>query len=169
MSSRSASPKSTTKSWAWMTPPSSGGRCCGHHVMVARSAASGPERSADAVPLPPATGGKTPCCREEEDLKGGAVLKGVLEPGTGTATPQEGDLVRFLGGRVLYLLGPTFLHPSTQPPLLLSGVLAFQPAGRAPTGAVLYIFRTWGQRKTSAIRDWTGTAHAARHGAGRFG
>lgn len=31
--------------------------------------------------------------REEEDLKGGAVLKGVLEPGTGTATPQEGDLV----------------------------------------------------------------------------
>ncbi|EFN57340.1 hypothetical protein CHLNCDRAFT_142698 [Chlorella variabilis] len=31
--------------------------------------------------------------REEEDMKGGAVLKGTVEPGEGEATPQEGDLV----------------------------------------------------------------------------
>ena len=33
------------------------------------------------------------CCREEEDLKGGAVLKGIVEAGEGDATPQAGDLV----------------------------------------------------------------------------
>lgn len=32
--------------------------------------------------------------REEEDLKGGAVLKGTVEPGEGDETPKEGDLVR---------------------------------------------------------------------------
>ncbi|KAL4447985.1 hypothetical protein ABPG75_005204 [Micractinium tetrahymenae] len=31
--------------------------------------------------------------REEEDLRGGAVLKGTVEPGQGGGSPQEGDLV----------------------------------------------------------------------------
>lgn len=42
------------------------------------------------------------CCREEEDLKGGAVLKGTVQPGEGEERPREGDLVRRLalwGGR----------------------------------------------------------------------
>ena len=33
-------------------------------------------------------------CREEEDLKSGAVLQAVLHPGEGEAMPQDGDLVR---------------------------------------------------------------------------
>lgn len=37
------------------------------------------------------------CCREEEDLRAGAVLKGSVEPGEGSERPQEGDLVRGTG------------------------------------------------------------------------
>lgn len=33
--------------------------------------------------------------RENEDLSHGAILKGLLEDGTGEEAPQEGDLVIF--------------------------------------------------------------------------
>jgi hypothetical protein len=37
-----------------------------------------------------------PKCREDQDLAAGAVLESTTEAGQGTATPQEGDLVRQL-------------------------------------------------------------------------
>ncbi len=80
--------------------------------------------------------------REEEDLRGGAVLKGTVEPGKGGASPQEGDLVsrgwpaccsgcacRANSGVVVSSLWLTGTLSSL---CLSSGLPALQPDERAP-------------------------------------
>lgn len=49
-------------------------------------------------------------CRELDDLQSGAIRKGIVEPGEGDASPEDGDLVRFTSQKDLSLRHCTSQH-----------------------------------------------------------